>query len=316
MLYWETDSRSRSRQRTRRNLGIGRCRKVSERFEVALGQVRPVLGDVAKNVEKHLLWIDEARRAGTSLIVFPELGLTGYQVQDLTLDVARPMTHPDIMRLVEATRGISAVFSFVEESPEHMFYITAVYASDGGIVGRHRKVYLPTYGMFDEGRYFAPGDGFHTFDTDHGSVGMMVCEDAWHMSSPYLLALGGARLLIVPASSPARSVTDPESFGSQRFWREIVQVYAQLLGINIIFVNRVGFEDGVNFFGGSGVVTATGDWVVQAPILEESLSFGTVDMSVVRRARYSSPVLRDEKRHLVQRELVRIARDAKERKPL
>lgn len=270
---------------------------------VALGQIRPVLGDVTQNVEKHLQWIGEAKIQGAELIVFPELGLTGYHVQDLTLDVARTLDAPDIQQVIAASQGIDVVFSFVEESRDHRFYVSAVYASNAQVVAVHRKVYLPTYGMFDEGRYFAAGDDFSPFATSVGSVGLLICEDAWHLSSPYLLAQGGATLLIVPASSPARSVTDQDVFGSQRFWREIASVYAQLLGVNLVFVNRVGFEDGVNFYGGSGIVSATGEWTSTAPTLTECLTLGTLDLAGVRRARYATPVVRDEKRELVARTL-------------
>lgn len=274
--------------------------------KIALGQLRPVLGDVSANVEKHIQWMGQAKVNGAELIVFPELGLTGYQVQDLTLDVARSRSHPDIAKLVMASRDVDVVFSFVEESDEHLFYVATVYAADGEIQSVHRKVYLPTYGMFDEGRYFAAGESFRTFPTRYGKTGMMICEDAWHVSSPYLLSLGGAKVVLVPAASPARSVQDSDRFGSQSFWRSLLQVYAQLFGVYLVFVNRVGFEDGINFFGGSGVVSPDGEWVAEAPNLEESLSFGELDLSAVRRARYTTPMLRDEKTHIVMRELTRL----------
>lgn len=279
---------------------------LTNRIQVALAQFRPVLGDVAANRDKHQEFIAKARAAGAQLIVFPELGLTGYQLQDLTLDVARTLDHPDILGMVAKSQDIDIVFSFVEESPAHLFYVTAVYASGGRVVGKHRKVYLPTYGMFDEGRYFAAGDSFQTFETPHGCAGMLICEDAWHVSSPYVLGLGGANLLIMPSNSPARSVTDEERFGSQTFWRQLLQTYAQLFGVPVIFVNRVGFEDGVSFFGGSCVVSAQGEFIVEAPHLEEALVYASVDQDGTRRARYSTGVLRDEKPDLVLRELRRL----------
>lgn len=279
---------------------------MAQREKVAMGQLRPILGDVTANVEKHLEWIDQASKESASLVVFPELGLTGYQVQDSTLDVARPIGHPDIQRLVAASRDVDVVFSFVEESDEHLFYIAAVYAASGAIQSVHRKVYLPTYGMFDEGRYFAAGSSFRTFGGRFGKTGMMICEDAWHVSSPYLLNLGGARMIIVPAASPARSVHEADRFGSQSFWRDLIHVYAQVFGVYVVFVNRVGFEDGINFFGGSCVVTPNGEWAAEAPNLAESLQLVEVDMSSVRRARYTTPILRDEKKHVVLREMQRL----------
>lgn len=275
-------------------------------IKVALGQVRPVLGDVQHNIEKHLEWVETARQNQADLIVFPELGLTGYQVQDLTLEVARRATDPDISRVVSASRGLDIVFSFVEESDDHRFYVSAIYASDGEIRHLHRKVYLPTYGMFDEGRYFAAGHSFRSFTSRFDCTGLLVCEDAWHLSSPYLLGLDGANLLLLPASSPSRSVTDQEQFGSQLFWHQLMSVYARLLGMNIVFVNRVGFEDGVNFFGGSFIVSAEGEFLVEAPKLEETIIYGHLDLTSSRRARYATPILRDEKLDVVARELQRI----------
>lgn len=279
---------------------------MSQYIKVALGQMRPILGDVEKNVEKHLQWIEEAKTHHAELLVFPELGLTGYQVQDLTLEVALRLDAPAISRLAAASQDIDVVFSFVEESEDHRFFVSAVYASDGEIQSVHRKVYLPTYGMFDEGRYFAAGQAFRSFPSRFGRAGVLICEDAWHLSSPYLLGLDGANLLLLPASSPSRSVTDEEHFGSQSFWRQLLLVYARLLGINIVFVNRVGFEDGVNFFGGSFMVSAEGEFVTEGPKLEETLVYGQLDVTSPRRARYTTPILRDEKFDLVARELARI----------
>lgn len=275
-------------------------------WRMAMAQLRPALGDVEQNVAKHLEYIEQARALGAQLVVFPELGLTGYQVQDLVLEVARSLDAPEIRRITEASRDIDVLFSFVEESPDHRFYITAVYAHGGFVVHRHRKVYLPTYGMFDEARDFAAGRSFRAFDAGHGSVGMMICEDAWHVSSAYLLALGGARVIFVPAASPARSGTDQNQFGSQTFWRQLLHVYARLFGCYMVFVNRTGFEDGISFFGGSCIASPDGHWVSEAPVLEEALVTADLDLGAVRRARFTTPILRDERTDVVLQELTRI----------
>jgi predicted amidohydrolase len=288
---------------------------VTQRVRVALGQVRPVLGDVPANVDKHLQLIEKARSERAGLIVFPELGLTGYQVQDLALDVACRRTDKPVQTLVDASRDIDVVFSFVEESDEHLFFVSSVYASGGEIRDVHRKVYLPTYGMFDEGRYFARGRNFRAFPTSFGKVGMLICEDAWHVSSPYLLSLAGADVMLLSAASPARSVTEQEQFGSQRFWRELLEVYARLFGVFIVFVNRVGFEDGINFFGGSGIVSPLGEWIVEAPSLEEAIVLGEMDLATVRQARFTTPILRDEDTDMVLRSLQRLVYGTEERNP-
>jgi predicted amidohydrolase len=275
---------------------------------VAVGQLRPKLGQVEENIQKHLELIEEANRKRADLVVFPELGLTGYQLQDLTLDVARPIDDGQIQRLIAASRSIDVSFSFVEESSDHRFYIASVYASMGEIIAVHRKVYLPTYGMFDEARYFAAGEDFHVARGQLGSVGTMICEDAWHVTSPYLLAQGGADILLLPASSPSRLGHEADTFGSHSFWKQLLRTYAQLFGVHIIFANRVGFEDGLGFFGGSMVTGPTGEILAEAPILEEHLIVANIDLSAVRRARFQTPILRDERPELVLRELDRLTR--------
>ncbi|GMA56293.1 carbon-nitrogen hydrolase [Alicyclobacillus sacchari] len=231
---------------------------------VAIAQIAPKLGDLGANLERHHEYIREASAQGAQLIVFPELGLTGYQTQDLTLEVARSATSPEIQSIVDQSREIDVLFSFVEETQDHLFYVTALYASQGKVVHKHRKVYLPTYGMFDERRYFAPGDRFDAYASSLGTASILICEDAWHLSAPYLLAMQQATLLLVPASSPWRNTMAAAEFGSHAFWRHLLQMYAQLLGVHIVFANRVGYEDGVHFYGGSGVVAPNGSWLVEA----------------------------------------------------
>ncbi len=279
---------------------------MGDKIQIAVSQFSPILGNFRANMEKHVQHIQEAKQNGADVIIFPELGLTGYQVQDLVLDVARTVDHPDILHLISQSLGIDIVFSFIEETMEHLFYISALYASNGKIVHIHRKVYLPTYGMFDDGRYFAAGESMTAFDTASGRMGLLICEDAWHTTSPYLLALDGARVMIVSAAGPARSVGDIEYFGSQKFWRQLIDMYAKLHGAVIVFANRVGVEDGVSFFGGSAIVSPDGQWLLDAPIGQEGLFFGQVDLRTVRRSRYITPLLRDEKPAFISSELNRL----------
>ncbi|EPZ42105.1 nitrilase-related carbon-nitrogen hydrolase [Alicyclobacillus acidoterrestris] len=275
---------------------------------IAIAQISPRLGDFDANLAIHRQYIERAREQGAQVVVFPELGLTGYLLQDLTLEVARRLDHPDIVSLVEASRDIDVVFSFIEESEEHFIYISSVYASAGAIVHVHRKAYLPTYGLFDEKRYAKEGNLVEPFAVHGKKSGILICEDAWHVSMPYLLTMQGATVLYVPASSPGRNVMDEHDFGSHTFWRQLLQMYAQLFGVHIIFSNRVGYEDGVHFYGGSGIVGPDGHWIVQAGVGEETLVFGAIDDRDVRRARYTTPLLRDERLELMVRHLRRMGR--------
>ncbi|HKE02342.1 MAG TPA: nitrilase-related carbon-nitrogen hydrolase, partial [Planctomycetota bacterium] len=154
-----------------------------------LAQTAPALGDVARNLDQHLETISAAKREGAQLVVFPELSLTGYFLNDLTDDVALATDDRLLKRLVAASRGLSVAFGFVERARDHRVHNAAAFAENGKLLHVHRKVHLPTYGIFDEGRYLAPGDRFRAFDTSFGRVGVLVCEDAWHLASSWLLFL-------------------------------------------------------------------------------------------------------------------------------
>ena len=276
-------------------------------LRIGLGQVRPVLGDVSRNVALHMEWIDEAVTQGIQLLVFPELGLTGYFLKDLTLEVARSIDHPEIKRMVEASNRLDLVFSFIEESRDHRFYVAAVYASKGQVVHVHRKLYLPTYGMFEEGRRFAKGDSLQAFDTDVANrVGMAICEDAWHPSIPYLLSVAGVDVVVIPSAGPGRALSGDPNSGSQQFWHRLIRTYAQLFTSYVVFVNRVGFEDGVFFFGHSAVAGPDGELVASTASIDERLLAVDVDLDLLRKERYRSPFLRDEDPHLTLRMLTRL----------
>jgi NAD+ synthase (glutamine-hydrolysing) len=163
-------------------------------LRIALAQTAPRLGDLEANLARHHELLVEARGAGAGLVVFPELGLTGYLLQDLAAEVAMRLDDPRLAELTAATAGLSAVVSFVEESADHRLFIVAALLEDGAVRHVHRKTHLPTYGMFDERRFFAPGDMIRAVPSRLGTgVGLGVCEDFWHMSTPQLLGWTCAR---------------------------------------------------------------------------------------------------------------------------
>lgn len=278
------------------------------KFTLALAQIATKLGDVEANLEKHLAYIREAQAQGADLVVFPELSLTGYVVQDLTPWVAhRPTVEDAIFRpLLEASRRIDMVVGFVDEDPRNRFYIAAAYLSEGRVVHVHHKVYLPTYGLFDEGRFFAWGDAVQAFDTRFGRMGILICEDFWHASPPYLLWLDGAEVLLFTSASPGRGLTDAPQLESARWVEHINRAYASLFTVFVAHSNRVGFEDGLNFWGGSTVFAPDGGLLAQAAYFEEALLLHEVDLRELHRVRARLPLLRDERTALMQRELERI----------
>jgi NAD+ synthase (glutamine-hydrolysing) len=276
-------------------------------INLALAQINTVLGDVEANLEKHLEFIQEARSQKADLIVFPELSLTGYVLQDLVPVVAHRPTPDDPVfhRLLDASRDLDLVVGFVDEDARHRFYIAAAYLSQGEIVHVHRKVHLPTYTIFDERRFLAAGDSFRAFDTRFGRAGLLICEDFWHASSPYLLWLDGADLLLLTSASPGRGVTD-EHIGSSEWVETIAKAYAGLFTVFVAHSNRVGFEDGLNFWGGATAYDPDGKLIAKGPYDEEALTYAELDLAQIRRTRARLPLLRDERPELVQNEIRRI----------
>jgi predicted amidohydrolase len=284
------------------------------KLNLALAQINTVLGNVEKNLEKHLALIDQAQAAGTDLLVFPELSLTGYVLQDLVPTVAHRAedSDPVFHQLLKASQKIDVMVGFVEEDARSRFYIASAYLSGGKVLHVHRKVYLPTYGLFDEGRFFAWGDGVSAFDTRFGRVGMLICEDFWHASLPYLLWLDGADIFLFASSSPGRGLPhanpcdEPGRLDSARWVDEINRAYAGLFTSFVCHTNRVGFEDGLNFWGGASVYDPDGIALVHGPQHEEALIQVELDLNQLHRTRARLPVLRDERTALVLRELNRI----------
>jgi predicted amidohydrolase len=277
-------------------------------LRVGLAQINPRLGDVPSNLDLHLATIDEAGARGVELLVFPELSLTGYRLRDLAFDVALTPSYKDpiFAPLLDASRDIDVVVGFVEMDRRQKFYISSAYLSRGEILHVHRKVYLPTYGMFDEGREFAWGEKVRAFNTRFGRMGILICEDFWHLSPPYILWLDGADILLLTSSSPGRGMATEQKIGSARWVEHINQAYASIFTNFVIHVNRTGFEDGVNFWGGSTVFDPEGVLLAQGPYYEDQLVTAKLDLNQLRRTRIRLPLLRDERVGLTMRELLRI----------
>lgn len=280
------------------------------RHIIALAQINPALGDLERNLALHEKTAEEAIGRGASLLVFPELSLTGYFLKDLVSSVALPMTSPILGRLRDLSRRIDLVVGLVEESPEHLFYNAAIYLSMGEIQHVHRKVYLPTYGIFDEQRYFAEGGRIRTFRARVGRSAILICEDMWHPSAAYVASLDGMEILISPSASPGRGgLEEGKFFANARAWETINRAYAQLFTCYVLYANRVGYEDGACFWGGSEAIAPSGEPVAKAEYLSEEILVVEIDPAEVRRARTVNPLLRDERLDVTLRELERVRRE-------
>jgi predicted amidohydrolase len=198
------------------------------------------------------------------------------------------------------------------ESADHRLFIAAALLEDGEVRHVHRKLFLPTYGLFDERRFFAAGDLLRATPSRLGvGLGIAVCEDFWHLSVPQLLALDGAQILVNVSSSPGRDLaaTNEVGLGTATSWRNLMRTYAQLTTSVLIFCNRVGVDESISFWGGSEVIAPNGQALFSAPLFEEGLFTADVPLADLRRERVALPLLRDERLELQAREIGRIIRE-------
>ncbi|NBO52380.1 MAG: carbon-nitrogen hydrolase [bacterium] len=284
---------------------------------LALAQIAPVLGDLRRNFDIHGHQLAEARAAGADLVIFPELGLTGYQLQDLAPEVAMRRTDARLHALAKQTiGGPSAIVSFVEASDDHRLFAAAAVLEDGEVRHVARKSYLPTYGLFDERRFLAPGDAIRSTRavlggpqvTGEVGLGIGICEDFWHPSLPAILAQDGAELLVNVAAGPARgaSLDVDQGLGSAASWGMLLRATASLTTSYVAFTNRVGVDESLIFWGGSRVIGPDGVVLCEAPLFEEALLLAEIDLDEVGRARTALPLLRDERLELTRREYGRL----------
>lgn len=274
-------------------------------MKVCLAQIKPTLGNVKINLELMIKKIDAAVEDGADIVVFPELSLTGYLIKDMVPAVAiKKSTVPK--ELIELSKKIGILFGAVEEDENFNFYNAAFYLEDGEVKHIHRKVYLPTYGMFDEFRYFSRGDKFRSFDSKFGRFGIIICEDAFHPSSAYILNQDGAQYLFMLTNSPTRG-GQGEIPSNLMTWDNISKTYSSLYGMFVVFAHRVGYEDGVNFAGISKIYNPFGEVVGELPIFEDSAKTIELNSDDLRRAKIYTPTHKNEDIHLTIRELTRIA---------
>ncbi len=278
-------------------------------FKVAVGQFLPRIGDLEFNRNKILEQAHDAAAQGADLIAFPELCLTGYLLRDETFQCGLSADDSFLDPVKEISRKLAIAIGLVEKDPSHRYYNSAFYYEDGLLRHIHRKIYLPTYGIFEEKRFFAEGDRIRAFDAKFGRTGMLICNDLWHATAPWLLAMDGADLLLVHAASPTRRVSAEEISDNTRIWNLLLAHTAKSLSNFVIFANLCGYQDGIHFWGGSGIYAPNGRILVQADIQKEEVIVATLDTEMLRRERVYSPLRRDERLLLTYHELQRIVRD-------
>lgn len=278
-------------------------------INVLLAQIDPYTGDFNKNITKHIEFIRKASDEGAELVIFPELSLTGYFLKDSVYDVGININSEEAAMFeplynASLSFGVSIIAGFVEKDENYNFYNSSLCISKGKIVNVHRKVYLPTYGMFEELRYFKPGDGFSVFDINGIKSSILTCEDAWHLSSSYIAVNKGAEIIIVNSASPARGIMSGcNKFNSMKMWEELLSVIAFYYRSYVIYVNRVGFEDGIGFSGGSCIFGPTGEIDERLDYLEEGSLKVKINLDLLNNERFKTPLVRDENLNLTLKEL-------------
>lgn len=276
-------------------------------LRLAIAQLRPHKGAYEENLCRLGALFREAGgwAEPPDLMVAPETALTGYflegGVRDLAVSADR--LFDDLSRQHGDAKAppFDVALGFYEVH-QNRLYNSAIYArlggADAGVRHVHRKVFLPTYGVFDEERFVEAGRSVQAFDTVWGRAAILICEDVWHSFTPMLAALDGAQLIIVPSASPARGAAPGDDGGAGRptslsRWSRIVQDVAGEHGVYVALAQLVGFEGGKAFPGGSLVATPRGDLAVQGPIFEEALIPATLDFEEITRARADLPLLAD-----------------------
>jgi predicted amidohydrolase len=253
---------------------------------LAIAQIDSTVGDLKKNIQHHVSFIKRAIQKKADIVVFPELSLSGYTVRDLNWDLAlRAGPNKHFTEFLRLSKSITIIAGGIEESDDFGIYNAAFIFEDGKVHSAHRKVYPPTYGMFEEMRHFSQGKDVKTFRSKHGPLGVLICEDLWHLSLPYILAHDGAQVIISLTASPTRLSGTKKTLAVADVNHEQHRAYARLLSTYVVFANRVGVEDGINFWGGSQVVDPSGNPVVTAKYFEEDLILAKIDGNNIRRAR-------------------------------
>lgn len=171
----------------------------------------------------------------------------------------------------------------------------------------HRKIYLPTYGIYEERKYYTPGHTMRAFDTRFGRVAMLICNDAWQPFLPFVAVQDGAQALLVPASSA--HTLYPGVIDTKSYWRDITRFYARMLESFVIFVNRVGEEGDLTFWGHSHIIDPWGRVVVEGPDHEEALITADIDLDDARRRRREVPLVKEARLALLSKELNRLVEE-------
>ncbi len=277
-------------------------------MRITLAQVSSELGDVDANLERAADVMVQGGRESSDLVVFPELFLTGYALGQVDTDVSMSGSDPRLMQLSAIAPETDVLMGFYEDGLGVHNYNAATYYDGEALVHTHRKLYLPTYDIFEERKHFSPGQTMRAFDTRQGRVATLICNDAWQPHLVFLAVQDGARVLLVPTNSSQSRF--PEQYDSKTYWRDITVFYARMFQCYVVFCNRVGDEgELLRFWGGSHIVDPWGKIVCALPENEEAVVTTEIDLAMVRKRRREVPLVREARLGLLAREANRLAEE-------
>ncbi len=277
-------------------------------MRITMAQLDPSLGDVSANLARATEVLTDGAD-DTDLIVFPELYLSGYSIGTVDEDLSLYPDDPRLQQMSKASGDAGVIMGFVEADRRGLFtYNSAGYYQDGAAVHVHRKLYLPTYSIFEERKHFTPGPSLAAFQMPQGHrAAILICNDAWQPQLAFLATQDGAHILYVPTASAQSRF--PEHFDSQTYWTDITRFYARMFQVFVVFVNRVGSEDELHFWGGSHVVDPWGEVVGQAKQDVEDVVTVDIDLAQVARRRRAIPLVKEARLGLIRREVDRLLRE-------
>ena len=261
---------------------------MKQKFKVALAQVSCKRGDKKANIQKIEETTAKAKQQDAELVIFPELSLTGYTLRDALYELAEKIPGPSTTTIekIAQKHKVYIVFGVPElsEKTQATVYNTAVLIGPKGLVGKYRKMYLPTHSVFEEKRYFRPGYRVGAFETELGKLGLIICYDIFFPEVSRLTRLEGAQLIVCPSASPAVRRT---------FFETLTVARAIENTAFLAYVNLVGVEDGLQFWGGSRLIGPNGRVIAQAKYDEEDLVLGEVNYADIRHVEPFVPTLKD-----------------------
>lgn len=270
------------------------------KLKLALAQMAPKLEDKEKNLQKMDSMIAKAASKESQLIIFPELILTGYSLRDQYYTLAESIPGTSVEKIEKSANknNIHVIFGMVEEAGEGILYNTSVMVGPKGYIGKYRKKYLPTHLVFEEKRYFRTGYETQVLETEIGKIGLMTCYDIFFPEVARLLTVMGSQLIVCISASPGTRREYFETFISSRAMENTVF---------LAYVNLVGIEGSLVFWGGSRILAPDGTIIAKAKYDEEDLVTATINYSDLRASRIAAPILRDLRPELYK-ELYKLSR--------